>query len=323
MRTKVLGRTGLDVPIVGLGAAFVGIPEPNLAVVEYGGQSGQMDTELGVRAIHAALEAGCTFVDTAPLYGAGRSETIIGRALRERPDLAARTTVTTKVGQSHNLARDFTYDAILRDVEQSQKRLGIEQFQILYIHDAMGFSMDLVLGKYGALAALRKLQKEGVVRFVGSAANDPETNADYLETGEFDAAVSADSWSMLNQLAARRVLPAAEKHDVGIVAATPLERGVLATGPSAGTDYLDRNFSPACLDHVRRIQNLCQDYQISMVATALQWCTRHPRVATTVPGARTPKESAENVRAGEAEIPEAFWKDLEPLVRHWEAGVDR
>jgi D-threo-aldose 1-dehydrogenase len=127
---------------------------------------------------------------------------------------------------------------------------------------------------------------------------------------------------MLNQLAARRVLPAAEKHDIGIVTATPLERGVLATGPSAGTNYLDRNFSPACLDHVTRIQNLCQDYQIPMVAAALQWCTRHPQVAATIPGARTPKEAVENVRAGEAEIPEAFWKDLEPFVRHWEAGVD-
>ena len=323
MKTKILGRTGLEVPIVGMGAAFVGIPEPNLAVLEYGGQPGQMDIELGMKAVHDAIEAGCTFIDTARLYGFGHSEEIIGRALKARPDLAARAIVTTKVGQSHNLTRDFSYDAILRDVEHSQKRLGIEQFQILYIHDAMGFSMDLMLGEFGALAALRKLQKEGAVRFLGSASNDPETNADYLETGEFDAAVSADSWSMLNQFAACRVLPAAEKHNIGIVTATPLERGLLATGPAPGTEYLDRNFSPACLEQVTRIQQLCQDHGIPMVAAALQWCTRHPQVATTIPGARTPKEAVENIRAGEIEIPEAFWKELEPFIRHWEAGVDR
>ena len=323
MKTKILGRTGLEVPIVGMGAAHVGIPDHNLVALEYGGQPGQMDIELGVKAVHAAIEAGCSFIDTARFYGGGRSEEIVGRALKARPDLAAGVTVTTKVGQSHNMARDFTYDAILRDVEQSQERLGIEKFEILYIHDAMGFSMDMMLGKFCAFAALRKLQDEGVLRFIGSASNDPETNADYLETGEFDAAVSADSWSMLDQFAARRVLPAAEKHDIGIVTATPLERGLLATGPSSGTEYLDRNFSPPCLEQVTQIQRLCQDHDIPMVAAALQWCTRHPKVATTIPGARTPEEAVENIRAGEVEIPEAFWEELDPLIRHWERGVDR
>ena len=220
-------------------------------------------------------------------------------------------------------ARDYRFDATLRDMEASQERLGIEQFDVLYIHDAMDVPMEEVMGKDGALGALRKLQNEGIVRFVGTAANIPETNALYIETGEFDAAVVPEAWSLLNQLAAERILPAAEKHNVGLVIATPLERGLLATGPVAEINYLARNFSQACLDHVSKIQALCHNYKIPMVAAALQWCTRHPQIAATIPGARTPEEAVENTRVGDVEIPEAFWDDLAPLIQHFEIGVDR
>ena len=193
-----------------------------------------MEEDLGVQTIHAAIEAGSTLIDTAPLYGGTRSETTIGHALKARPDLAAKCTVTTKVGQITMDAKDYSFDAILRDVEASQERLGIEQFEVLYIHDPMDIPVEQVMGADGALGALRKLQSEGVVRFIGAAANDPLTNAPYIETGEFDAAVVPEAWSLLNQLAAERILPAAEKHNVGLVVATPLERGLLATGPIAG-----------------------------------------------------------------------------------------
>ena len=333
MKTKILGRTGLEVPIVGLGAAFIGIPTANQAAEEYpedpnnlrGDEflTSYMEEDLGVRTIHAAIEAGSTLIDTAPLYGGTRSETTIGRALEVRPDLAAKCTVTTKVGQITMDAKDFSFDAILRDVEASQKRLGIEQFDVLYIHDPMDAPMEQVMGEDGALGALRKLQKERIVQYVGAAANEPETNAPYIETGEFDAAVVPEAWSLLNQLAAERILPAAEKHNVGLVVATPLERGLLATGPISDINYLARNFSQGCLDHVSKIQTLCRDYSISMVAASLQWCTRHPQVAATIPGARTPEEAVENARAGAVEIPEAFWEDLAPLIRHFEIGIDR
>lgn len=332
MVTKTLGRTGLEVSIVGLGAAFIGIPTPNQAVLEYPsgedadtgaiqGQS-QMDLDLGVQTVHAAIEAGCTLIDTAALYGGTRSEQIVGRALRERPDLAARCTVTTKAGRTKE-GQDYSYDAVRRSVFESLERLGLDRFAVVYVHDAMGVPMEAVMGKQGALAALRALQDEGVVHFIGSAANDPETNVAYIETGEFDAAVVPEAWSLLNQLAAERILPAAERHNVGLVIATPLERGLLATGPTAGINYLNRNFSQACLDHVAKIQRLCQEHNVPLVAASLQWCTRHPQVAATVPGARTPAEARENAQAGAVDIPKTFWEALAPLVQHWEKGVHR
>jgi D-threo-aldose 1-dehydrogenase len=212
---------------------------------------------------------------------------------------------------------------VVRQISESLERLGLDHLEIVYIHDAMGYPMDEVMGKNGALGALRHLQKSGVVSYIGTASNDPATNIPYIETGEFDAAVIADSYSLLNQMAEDRLFPAAEKHHVGLVVATPLERGLLAAGPVDGLNYHDRNFSPAVMEHAGKIRQLCQDYRIPMVAASLQWVTRHPLVATTIPGARVPQEAVENLQAAEVEIPQAFWDDLEPLVQSWNLGIPR
>ena len=187
MKTKILGRTGLEVTIIGLGTIYIG-SQPS-------GPSGGLDEEMGAQAVQAAIEAGCTLVDTAPLYGGTTVEKIVGNALRNRPDLAAKCTVVTKTG-AYREGKDHTFDGTLRSVEASLERLGLEQLDLVYIHDAMGVPMEDVMSKNGALGALRKLQNEGVVRFIGSASNDPPTNTPYIETGEFDAAVVPDAWSL-------------------------------------------------------------------------------------------------------------------------------
>ncbi len=311
MRKKVLGRTGLEVPIVGLGTVFIG------GQLE-GGAPGELDFERGVATVEAAMQAGCTLIDTAPLYGKTDSEKIIGRALQANPELAKNVMVTTKVGRSAE-GRDYGYDGVMRSVESSQKRLGLDRFEILYIHDAMGVPMEEVLGKERALGALRKLQDEGIVGFVGTAANDPDANGPFIETGEFDVAVVSDAWSLLNQSADRYIFSAVEKHDVGVALATPIERGLLATGPIEGRDYLNREFTPEILEHAGRIKQVCDDHGIAMVAAALQWCVRHPLVATTIPGARTTEEAVRNTEAGGVDLSDAFWADLEPLVRDFSA----
>lgn len=317
MRAKTLGRTGLEVSIVGLGTAFLGMSELNTASASYEELVTHLDEELGIRTVHAALEAGCTLIDTAALYGGGRSEAIIGQALRARPDLAARCTVTTKVGRTLQ-GYDYSYDGVMRSIEASQTRLGLERFDVVYIHDAMGVPWETVMGKGGTLEALRSLQAQGIVRFVGTAADDPRTNAPYIESGEFDAAVVPRAWSLLNQFAAQRILPAAERHNVGIVTATPIERGLLVTGPIPGATYFDRSYSPACQAHAGALQALCQAHGLPLLAVALQWCVRHPQVATTIPGARSPQEAAANAEAAQVVIPDEFWQELEPLIVHWD-----
>ncbi|OHA08571.1 MAG: hypothetical protein A3B37_01735 [Candidatus Sungbacteria bacterium RIFCSPLOWO2_01_FULL_59_16] len=327
MRTKVLGRTGLRVPIVGLGGAFLGLPDPAIAARQYqANHSGDFlgDPELARETVIAAIGAGSTLIDTAPLYLAGGSESVIGGVLATLPQLRERVLVTTKVGPHvSGDGYDWSYDETMRSVEESMQRLGMDHLPVVYIHDPMtpplgaAPPMDFVMGNRGAFGALQKLHDQGVVRFIGVAANDPETAAYYIETGEFDVAVVAQAWSLINRIAERRIFPAAERHNVGLVIATPLERGLLAAGPFLGAEYVVRDFSLACLAHVAMMKTLCDAHGVPLAAAALRWCVRHPQAAATIPGASTAEQARENAEAGEFEIPEAFWKELEPLGRHW------
>ncbi len=320
MRRKRFGRTELQLPIVGIGTAFTGIPTQNETVSEYEGAPSKVDQELGVETLVAAIDAGCTFFDTAVLYGRSISETMIGEALRQRPEAKDRITISTKAGRSHE-GYDYSFGAILRSVHNSLKRMSLERVDIVYIHDAMGQPMERVLADDGALGALRHLQAQGLLRHIGTASNDPATNLRYIKTGEFDAAVMADSWSLINLTAEKEIFAAAAEHDVGLVAATPIERGLLVTGPLAGTKYLNRRFSQDCLDRVSEIQNLCARYDVPMLAVALQWCARHPQVASTIPGARVPEEAKSSMAAAQLEIPEALWTALAPLVKHFDTAI--
>lgn len=320
MRCKRLGRTELQLPIVGIGTAFTGIPTQNETVSEYDGAPSKVDPELGVETLVAAMDAGCRFFDTAVLYGKSLSESMIGEALRQRPQVKDQMTITTKAGRSHE-GYDFSFDAVVRSVYASLERMGLDSLDIVYIHDAMGQPMERVLADDGALGALRHLQSQGVLRHIGTASNDPATNLQYIRTGEFAAAVIADSWSLINQTAREGIFAAAAEHDVGLVAATPLERGLLVTGPKADAKYLNRIFSQECLDQVSEMQRLCERYETPMLAVALQWCARRPQVASTIPGARTPDEAASCMAAARVEIPAALWAELEPLVKHFDTAI--
>jgi D-threo-aldose 1-dehydrogenase len=310
MKTKVLGRTGLKVPIIGMGAAFLG------GRAAGNDPCAELDEDLGVQTVITAIEAGCSLIDTAPLYGQLKSEQMIGDALRARPDLKSGLIVTTKVGQTAE-GRDYGYDAIMRNVEQSQERLGLDTFEILYVHDAINVPMEKVLGQGGTLEALRKLQDEGTVRFIGTAANDPDANGPFIETGEFDVAVVADAWSLLTQQASHLIFPAAKMHNVGIALATPFERGLLATGPTGDNRFLNRNFTPEILTHVGLINKICDEFDIPIAAVALHWCLRHPLVSTVIPGVANLVEAQQNMEIAAMEIPEELWQRIDPLIIDW------
>ena len=175
MRTKRLGRTELELPVVGIGTAFVGIPTQNETVADQENGRLRVDQELGVQTLVTAIDAGCTFFDTAVLYNRSLSETMIGEALRQRPSARGKVTISTKAGRRFD-GYDFSFDGIVSSVNGSLERLGLDSLDIVYIHDAMGQPMDEVLSDRGALGALRHLQNQGIIRYIGTAANNPPTN---------------------------------------------------------------------------------------------------------------------------------------------------
>jgi D-threo-aldose 1-dehydrogenase len=306
---KTLGKTGIEVTTIGLGCGSIGRLDQGV------------DEQRGVQTVWAALEAGATLIDTAPLYLDTASERMVGRALRERPDLARAAVIETKCCR-HTAGTDYSFDAAMRSVEGSLGRIGVERLESLYIHDPPRAALEQVMGAGGALQALRKLQAEGVVGHIGIASNYPDDNAPFVETGEFEMAVVPDAYSLLNQVALERILPAAQRFGMGVVVATPLEKGLLALGAGAaatpGVVPPTRHFSPAVLARLELIEAICARHGVSLLGAALQYVTRHPAVTTTIPGAKTPEEATANVAAASEAIPDAFWHELEPLITTWD-----
>ena len=317
MRTRVLGRTGIEVTTFGLGCAMLGV------------RMGEVDERAGVEIVATAMKAGVRLLDTAPLYPpamSGMSERMVGQAFKENPELAKNVVVETKVGHLPE-GFDYTYDMTMRCVAGSLERLQVDHIPMIYIHDAPKEGFDRVMGKGGTLEALRKLQSEGVIGHIGTASNLPENNIVYIESGEFEAAVIPEFYSLLNQLATERLFPAAEKFNMGLVVATPYETGLLAVGVDRFFDMPERDtrrrFSEECLDHVRDIEAICARYGVSLAAASLQYILRHPLVTAVIPSARDTNELRANLRASVERPPDEFWTELTPMARHWDAEEHR
>jgi D-threo-aldose 1-dehydrogenase len=305
MRTKVLGRSGIEVPIIGVGTAFVGyVPGPGWQ------DAGDLaiDEDVAAATLTAALDAGATLIDTAPLYGQTRVESVIGRVLADRPGVTL-FTKAGRLGDSH----DYSRDAIRASVEASLARLGTDKVDVVSVHDSMDY-WDQVMQPGGALDALRELREEKVIRAIGLGCADPGETGRYLETGEFDVAIVANAWSLVSRGMAARILPAAERYDVGLVIATPLERGLLAVGAGGGSTQGGRTHSPETLALVAEVEQLCARYDVPLLAVSLQWLTRTPQVGSAVPGPRTAAEATANARAAAIDIPEPLWTELDVIL---------
>jgi D-threo-aldose 1-dehydrogenase len=156
-----LGRTGIDVPHVGIGCAWLGR------------RGADFDEEIAFDTICTALDSGIRLVDTASIYLGGASERVVGDALRARPTIAREVVVQTKVRDRRDFA--YSYDETLRSVETSLTRLGLARLPLVYIHDPPAALLATVVAPGGALMALRSLQTQGVVGHIGITGGLPAT----------------------------------------------------------------------------------------------------------------------------------------------------
>ncbi len=319
---RKLGRTGLEVSVLGFGSAPLG------DIYEV------LDDATAIATVEAAAEAGVTLFDTAPLYGQGSAEHRIGTALRRRPP--GSFVVSTKVGRmlspapkgrvktsrfvgglEFNVTNDYSYDAAMRSHEHSLMRLGLPAVDVLLIHDADVWTHGPEEGpkRYreamdGAYRALEKLRSEGVIKGIGLGLNDPTYMARYLSDGDFDCVLMAGRYSLLEQPALAEVLPLAEKKNVGVMLGGVFNSGILATGPVADARYNYLPAPPEILDKVRRIARVCAAHGVALGTAAMQFPLGHPAVSSLALGAVKPAEVQANVAAMSAKIPASLWSDL-------------
>lgn len=286
--------------------------------------------------LEAAWSAGVRYFDTAPLYGLGLSETRINRFLRGKP--RAEYVISTKVGRllsavppgsgdgagkwidvpSRRERFDYSHDGILRSLEASLERLGLDRVDILYAHDLDIFThgsqaaRDARLAEFmaGGYRALCRLRDEGVIAGFGAGVNEWEPCDWLLERGDFDLFLLAGRYTLLEQAAAGFMDRAAGK-GVGVVIGGPYNSGILATGPRPGAHY---NYAPApeaILARVARLQAICDAQGVRLVDAAFQFPLRHPAVVSVIPGGQGLAEMTSNIRAAATEIPDALWDALE------------
>jgi len=325
---RQLGRTGVEVTELGFGGAsigelFVTVPERD-----------------ALGAFDGAWDAGVRYFDTAPWYGRGLSELRTGSGLRDHP--RGEYALSTKVGRylrpassdefergpwvggaPNEVVFDYTYDGIMRSVEQSRLRLGITRFDIAFIHDLDrlyfdettydGHVRDL---RSSGWRALDELRSSGQVGAVGAGINAPGLIPRFLDIADLDAFLIAMPYTLLRQDILGEMEVAAAR-GAGFIIGAVFQSGILATGAVAGATYDYAPAPPDVMERVRRVEMVCARHGVPLAAAALQFPLGHPAVASVIPGAFHVDQVRRNVAAFAHPIPSDLWADLkrEGLLR--------
>ncbi len=283
--------------------------------------------------IRAAYDAGLRYFDTSPLYGYGLSEYRVGHALRQLPrDSFVLSTKVGRVFRPEDPARidrgqwagglnfaptfDYSYDGIMRSVEQSHLRLAMHRLDILLIHDAdiwnHGDNADAVFRTVmeGGYHALEELRSSGDVKAIGVGVNEAETCERFARAGDFDCMLLAGRYTLFEQGALDTFLPLAQDKNIGIIIGGAFNSGILATGAAATARY---NYAPApdtVQARVSQIESICTGHGVSMAAAAIQFTLGHPAVSTVCIGMGRPERIQQNIDLMRMPIPSAVWDDL-------------
>jgi D-threo-aldose 1-dehydrogenase len=317
-----LGRSGLSVSRLGFGSAPLG----GLFRATSGADARA--------AVDAAWSAGLRYFDTAPQYGSGLAEQRLGAALRGR----ARDSyvLSSKVGKllrdagtgispsalfkealQRDVVFDYSYDGTLRSLAESLERLGLSHIDVLLIHDVnrkyhgdqVNARLDEALA--GACRALARLRDERVIGAFGPALNEVDIALRFVAEADVDCVMLPARYTLLDQSAARELLPACAARDVGVLIAAPFDSGILATGARPDAPY---NYAPAAadvLDRVARLEAVCARFDVPLAAVALQFPLRHPAVTSVVTGMRSAGEVDANLSLIRMRLPGELWGELQ------------
>ena len=293
--------------------------------------------------LEAAWAAGCRYYDTAPLYGLGLSETRLNGFLRgkSRGDYLLSTKIgrllarcepqeRTGIGKffdtpTRREVYDYSYDGVMRSLEFSLERLGLDRIDIVYAHDVDIFThgskaasdkriAELMNGGYKALA---KLRDEKVISAIGAGVNEWQVAETLARAGDFDIFLLAGRYTLLEQDALDSFLPLCIEKNIGIALGGPFNSGILATGPKPGAFYNYDAAPPSILDRVAKIERVCRAHKVKLAEAAIRFPLGHPAVMSVIPGGKKPAEVKRNAEMLGAKIPAALWRDLkhEGLMR--------
>ncbi len=313
--TAPLGRRGVEVTRIGLGSAPLGnLFQP-------------VDDDQATATITAAWDAGIRFFDTAPLYGHGLAEERLGRGLAGFPRDAF--VVSSKVGRllradpdcdpgifrvPRGLAPRFDYsrDGVLRSIEESLGRLGLDRLDVVLVHDPDDHEREALDGAFPALVELRD---QGVVRAIGSGMNQSEMLARFLDRVDLDCVLLAGRYTLLDRSGAA-LLDACAARGVGVIIGGVFNSGILAdVGTDATFEY--EPAPTAIRERAAMLGRACEAHRVPLPAAALDFALRNPAVSAVVVGARSVSEIRDDVAWAQSRIPQSLRDELDEAPQHW------
>jgi aryl-alcohol dehydrogenase-like predicted oxidoreductase len=295
MQYRQFGNTDLRVSEIGFGAWAIG-GGAMIGTTSIGW--GDSDDAVSIKAIHAALDTGINFFDTADIYGLGHSEELLGKTIGKNKEVLI-ASKAGNVSRDDQFTVDYSTEHLLHACEQSLRRLKREAIDYYQLHSARLAHLE----QGDCIEAMQLLQRQGKIRYWGLSLNtfDPLPEATYLlkqEKGNGFQLVL----NLLNQKALG-ILPAAYEKGTGIIARMPLQFGLL-TGKFdqaidfAANDHRRNRLVQPVIDAANKalqpVWELCKRYECSKTALALSYILSYPAVSTIIPGIRTPGQAVQN-----------------------------
>lgn len=236
--------------------------------------------------------------------------TKVGRALVPTPERAGEVDdhgfVTPAVFRRE---WDFSRDGILRSVDESLERLGLDRLDIAYLHDP-DFHWDQASTE--GIGALVELRDQGLVGAIGAGMNQSAMLADFVRECDVDVVMLAGRYTLLDRTAADDLLPVALERGVGVVAAAVYNSGLLSQAVVPADAKYDYQQAPSdLLERARSIAAVCERHGVTLPDAAVQFPLRHPAVVSVVVGTRTAEQVNSSVDRYEAHIPDALWEELD------------
>jgi D-threo-aldose 1-dehydrogenase len=307
------------------------LPALGVGVSAFGGLYKPSSDEDAQDLIDWAFEYGIDYVDVAPWYGFGLAEERLGRSLKGRD--RSSYTLSTKVGRllradtpvhpsqldrngelffkttsKLNVVYDYSYDGFMRSIEDSLRRLDLDRIDIVYIHDpdVVGATAKEVMD--GGYRALHELRDQGAIRAFGVGMNRSEQMHEFALAGDFDVFLLAGRYTLLEQRALDKLLPACLERSISVAIGGVYNSGILANPRAGMFDYAPAD--PAIIERARAIESVCSSFGVPLKAAAIQFPAAHPAVVNTLVGTGNAARLEENIRLFEHPIPSECWAAL-------------
>lgn len=291
MQTRLLGKTGLSLPILSFGASSLGQEFRRVTLDE------------AVRSVQVALECGLTFIDTSPFYGRGMSEVLLGVALRDVP--RDRYLLGTKLGRYDLTHFDFSAKRVGESVDVSLQRMGVDYLDICLCHDIEFVEMEQIVDE--TLPALRKVRDQGKVRFIGISGYPMKLFKFVLDQTDLDVVLSYNQYTLQNTRFADELVPYLKAKGVGVMNAGPFSARLLTNAPIPTWLKEPESVKAAA----RKAAGHCAKKGVDIAKLALQFSVANPDITTTIAGSANP----DNIRKWTQWIDEPLDQELLAEVR--------